>query len=137
MLTDVAREAILAENLLPAENIGISSVLDADWDGLPRIIVSVGESRPEDETQFGTLTEVTALTIYVLAADRQTALEMCRSAAEAVLVKFSEMEQQRNTPILCVTVKNKSIKNIPDRTEFEAAWDFELLIHCNGNVSLP
>ena len=128
-LADLARETILAENLLPAENIGINSVLDADWDGTPRIIVSEGESRPEDETQFGTLTEVTALTVYVLAADRQSALEVCRSAAEAVFAKFSEMERQRNTPVLCVTITNKSIKNIADRTEFEAAWNFEILLY--------
>jgi hypothetical protein len=130
MLADIVLEAILAENLLPAENIGINSVLDADWDGTPRIIVSVGETRPEDETQFGTLTEITTLTIFVLAADRQSALEWCRSAAEAVLVKFSEMEKQRNTPVLCVTVTSKSIKNIADRTEFEAAWNFEILTPC-------
>jgi hypothetical protein len=133
MLANLAQNAILAENLLPTENVGINSVLDADWNGTPRIIVSTGETRSEDESQFGTLTAITPLTIHVLAADRQTALELCRSAAEAVLATFSEMETQRNTPVLCVTLTNKSIKNLADRTEFEAAWNFEILTRCNDS----
>jgi hypothetical protein len=57
---------------------------------------------------------------------------MCRLAAGAVFAKFSEMEEQRNTPVLCVTITNKSIKNIADRTEFEAAWNFEILTMSNN-----
>jgi hypothetical protein len=128
MLADIVQEAILAENLLPAENIGINSVLDADWDGTPRIIVSAGMTRDIETTQLNTLiSQITELKISCLSANRGNAVSLGTSAADAVYNKLTALSYILGSGILFVKKISDSVFNIPDRTEFVFETNFEIL----------
>jgi hypothetical protein len=113
-------------DIVPAESVGIHAVIDADWDGTPRILITEGESEPE-ESQLGVIGQTTLLTIFVLCADKDTAIDLCRIAANAVYTHIEAMERQDETGILAITRNASKYGNIADRTEFEAFRSFHVI----------
>ncbi|MDR1959384.1 MAG: hypothetical protein LBQ54_10160 [Planctomycetaceae bacterium] len=126
-ISEHAREAILALNLIPAEDVGIQSVLDSSWNGTPpRILISEGENNIE-ECQFGAVAQTTLLTIFGLSADRDTAITLCRQAAKAAFARIESLERKPGYGILAITRDASRVGNIPDSTEFEAFRSFHVI----------
>jgi hypothetical protein len=130
-IAEIVYETTTALELIPSENIGISTVNSSDWDGLPRILIIEGDSAVEDETQFGPLSQRTTLTVFALHPERSGAVDLCRQAADAALTALEKLERVSGSGILCVTKTTNGIRNIPDRTEFEASRSFRVLNNIN------
>jgi hypothetical protein len=124
-ISELAFDAVIAFELVPTENVGINSVIDADWDGETRIIITEGNTNFEDH-QLGTIAQTTVLTIYVLARDRELAVETCKTAGNAVFGTIEKLERKKGYGILAITRFQSGIKNIADRTEFESFRSFNV-----------
>jgi hypothetical protein len=124
-ISELAYDAIIVANIVPSENVGINSVIDADWNGETRIIVSEGDSELENH-QFGAIGQTGVLTIYVLSGDRNTAYETCRVAGNAAFRAIEKLERKQGYGILAITRLSSGIKNVTDRTEFEAFRSFNV-----------
>ncbi|MDR0608737.1 MAG: hypothetical protein LBG58_01340 [Planctomycetaceae bacterium] len=129
-ISELAYDAIIALNLIPAENVGINAVISADWNGETRIIVSESESEQEGH-QLGAIAQTTVLTIYVLSRNHNTALNFCLTAGKAVYKAIEKLERKQGYGILAITRYQNGIKNVTDRTEFEAFRSFNVINKIN------
>jgi hypothetical protein len=125
-ISELAYDAIIPLNLTPAADVGINAVVDADWDGTPRILITESEAEIE-ECQIGTIAQTAVLTIYCLAADRVTAMAICRQAAEAAFALMESLEGQPEEGILGMMRNTTLCRNIADRNEFEALRTFTVI----------
>jgi len=127
MITDIARNAIIAQGLIPDEDVEIGVILNPDWGGAPKIVLNTNPAKPEGETQFGVAGVTTPLAINCVAETRQEAWDIVRQAALAVYQHFTALEIQPNSGIFCITMDEHNVFPIPDRTTFQAFVAFNIL----------
>lgn len=90
-ISQIAYEALVAAEIdVPKEYIAINLVIDNDYDGEPRIIVTEGES-VSIGSQLGSGPVRTPMTIQVLHRDENTARTLRDAADEAVFKRFAGM----------------------------------------------
>jgi hypothetical protein len=128
MITRIAREAIVAQNLLPADNVVTESFrIDPDWDGNPKILVQTEPAKPEDETQLGIGSMLTVLVLTCVGDDEPEVQDLINKAGAAVYQKFEELENTRRSGILCITYIEHDFGKIPDTCTFQAYTKFNVL----------
>ena len=128
-IKELAKNIIVALNIVSKENVMID-VITSDWNGeKPEIRITSEPSKPEDETQFGAISETTVMGIHVLAdvKQRQEVIALKKRAADAVLAKFEELEQQRGSGILCIIPVEHNSFQIPNTEVFQAFTNFQIL----------
>ncbi|GHT29242.1 hypothetical protein FACS18942_10290 [Planctomycetales bacterium] len=133
-IISIAKDAVAALNLVPAENIGVQAVYDADWQGETKIIISEEQTTAEDETQEEPLSYRTVLNVYCGSKDRNTACDIGRAAANAVYAAFVNLERKSGLTnrIFSITKNMKTISNVPGREEFEAGRSFNIIHNLNS-----
>ena len=125
-LTGLAREAIIAKNIIPDEDV-LLDVVNPHWDGMPKLYIVTEPTQPADETQFGAISAETILKIVGIAEDRHVASGITRQAVSAFHEAFTELEQTPRSGILCVTFIENNLFQIPERSEFQAFFSFRIL----------
>jgi len=119
---------VCSTEICPADDIMIDGVLDSDWNGAPRIIISELQTAPEDFSQGGPLTVMTTAFIAVLSADRNEAIEVLKRAENAAWVELqTRAYNTRQSGIYSVTLGLQETYHMPDRTEFAAKRIFNIL----------
>lgn len=129
-IADLARDAIVAQNMLPAENVGIDDVVYDAYDGVTRIIIKEGDAVP-DEYFDGPLTQTTPLLIECYNESRDEALTLCRQAATAVYRTLSILEHRKGSGILSIDPDGNGVKSTPDGRGFAAFYSFNVLNRIN------
>ncbi len=129
-VAELARDAIMALNAVPAENVGIDEVVRENWNGVTRIVVSEGETIP-DECQLGLLSQTTPLTISCFTNDRQEAQNICRQIAQAVYRAMENLEHKKGSGILAITRGSSSVTNTSDCRGFIASRTFNVVNRIN------
>jgi hypothetical protein len=129
-VSELAYDAIVIAEILPTENIGIDSVIDRDWNGETRIVITEGDAEIEG-TQFGAVGQTSVLTVYALSADRKTAIETCRDAGRAAYKAIEKLERKQGYGILAITVLENGVKNVEERNEFEAFRSYNVINKIN------
>ena len=127
MIADIAREAILALNIVPDEDVDIGGNLSTDWNGAPKILITTDPTKPEDVTQGGAVSSGTPLAINCVAEKRQEAWDIVRVAARAVYEHFETLENQPQSGILCITLSEYNVFQIPNQSPFQATVGFHVL----------
>jgi len=127
MITDIARDAIIARGLVPDDDIMIAGNRTPDWDGRPLILITTDPTRPENLTQFGAINSATTLSIHCITLTSQEAWDIVRKAARAVYGEFEKMENRPKSGILCITLVDHVVFQVPDRSEFQASVSFNVL----------
>jgi hypothetical protein len=127
MITDIARDAIVALGLVPADDVMIAGNRTQDWHGCPLILIETEPTRTENLTQFGPINAATLLAIHCIAMDRQKTWDIVRQAAHAVYAKFEDLEKEPKSGILCITLGEHNVFQVPDRPEFQASVSFNVL----------
>ena len=125
-IKQLAHDIIIALNLVPKEKVRID-VVSPDWSNEPEIRVTSEPSKPEDETQFGPVSETTVLGIHVLAGTRKKAEALKTQAAEAVYARFEELEQQRGSGIFCIVYDERGSVQLPNSPVFHSYSLFRVL----------
>ena len=125
-IKELAQKIIVALNIVSEKNVLLDEVTSA-WSGTPEIRITSEPTKPEDETQFGAITETTIMGIHVLAKTRQKAATLKKQAADAVYAKFEELEQQRGSGILCIVPVEHNTTQIPNTETFHAFTNFQIL----------
>ncbi|MCL2710278.1 MAG: hypothetical protein FWE95_05305 [Planctomycetaceae bacterium] len=126
-IKELAKETIVALNIVPAGDVWID-VNTPDWDGSkPLVIVTSDASKPEDETQFGAITETTIMGVHVFAATREQATDLKKKVADAVYVKFEALEPQRGSGILCIIVIEHNTEQYQNTETFRSYTKFQIL----------
>ena len=125
-IKEIARETIIALRLVRDKDVVIDKVTPA-WSGSPEIRVSSDPTKPEDETQFGPVSETTVLWIHCLAIDRQESWDIARKAAHAVYEKFEELERQRGSGIFCITYAERNTVQLDGNLAFHSFVNFRIL----------
>jgi hypothetical protein len=126
-IKEIARDAIVPEVSIPEKRIWIDVINVADWDGNANIYITAEPTKEEDSTQMGIVCAVTILGIHTIASTREKADDIERTAVSAMYAKFSEMEQQRGSGILCIMCQEHNTTQRPDREDaFQATFLFRV-----------
>lgn len=123
---EIAHKALIATKILPAKDILID-VVNPDWEGAMKIYITSEPTAPEDETQLGIVSATTEMAVNVIAKTREEAEATGRAAASVAYDLFSELEQERGSGILCITLLNTNVFQIPQRAEFQSTFTFRIL----------
>ena len=126
MITDIAHESITALQLLPDSDVKVDMV-NPDWSGQPIIYILTEPTKVEDMTQTELVSAETILKIICVAKDRRKTWDLARQAALAVYEKFEELEQTPQSGILCITLIEHNVFQIPERKEYQAFVSFCVL----------
>jgi type IV secretory pathway TraG/TraD family ATPase VirD4 len=127
MIKEIARDSILPLKLVPDKDVWIDHI-HPHWDGKPRIYITSEPTQPEDASQFGTATATTVMAIHSIAAEREKAEALENKAVAAVYQKFSELEEQRGSGVLCVTYLEHNTFQLENRADaFVSMFSFRIL----------
>jgi hypothetical protein len=124
-VSELAFDAIIEQNLILSENVGIGVVNISDWNGELRIVVKEDDSEIE-QSQLQSIAQTTVLTVGVLSRTRDEAVTKCKLVSEYVYRYIEKLERKRGYGILAITKFQNGISNITDRTEFEAFRSFNV-----------
>ena len=131
MIAEIAKQAVLDANVLPAKNILFHEIVYADWDGQPKVQILLDETEPEDVTQFGILSYRSTLRINGLAVKSADAVKNGKNAAEAVAKRFAEMERRSNCghaePVFTATKTQEKTQTIDNNRATVHTTVFDVL----------
>ena len=122
----LAKDIIVALNLIPEEDVWLDVIIP-DWNGTPKVYITSEPTKPENQTQFGAISETTLLAIHVLANPREEAVHLRKQAADAVYAKFEELERQRGSGVLCILPAEHSTVQCPDFEAYQSNTIFSVL----------
>jgi hypothetical protein len=125
-IIEIAQQEIIALGLIPEKNVMVTNNRP-NWDGASRILITSEPTKPEDVIQSGIVSAETIFAIHSLAKDRQDAWDLVRKAAFAVYKKIEELEQQRGSGVLCITLVEHNLFQVPERSEYQAFVSFRIL----------
>lgn len=125
-IAEIALETIVTLDLVSIDNIGINAVIFEGWDGVTQIVISEGDTIPE-EHQLGVLSQTTSLTIQCYSEGRDIALSICRQIERAVYLAITKLECKGGTGILAIMRDSRGAKNMSDNRGFVAFCSFNVL----------
>ncbi|MCL2306155.1 MAG: hypothetical protein FWC43_12500 [Planctomycetaceae bacterium] len=131
MISLLAQQAVLDAKIVKPIHVHFEDIIDSDWTGTPKILITESETVPEDYTQFNVLSWKTKMLVSCAAKDTADAVCYGSKAANAVMERFAEMERSSNSGnaelIFSAMKVQSTLRHIDERSEMIYSVMFEVI----------